>query len=452
MPMWESVSTLVKNELTERKEEGCDISGFPERIDACLDDRDALPKLYDELSALPSKPDYPYREPNGLEDILAEAGAPERGSGFAGTDEELYGKMYGAWLGRCTGCALGKPVEAYPFVSGTEEKRGYEYIREWLEGAGAYPLADYFPSSSSAEDRLRLVCPDSQKDRIRFMETDDDIRYLVLALLLNERKGNDFTPEDVRDNWMFHLPIYETFTAERIAYLNSMNCELQDPEARRIYTRTYLNPYREWIGAQIRTDHYGYVNAGYPELAAKTAYQDASFSHTKNGIYGAMFVSAMIAAAFCESDPEACIRTGMSVVPRRSRLYEALERAIEIGKTAPSRERLFEMLWDAFSSYRWVHTINNAAAVAASLVFARGDFETAVTCAVSNGWDTDCNGATVGSVMGIILGAEGIPDKWKSPLHDTLYSAIPDFHPVSISSCAERSCRLYRSLHGGSRP
>ena len=447
MPLWESVYDLVKNELIERREEGCDVSGFSERIEASRGCKEDLLALYREMSALPVRPDYPYEEPDDLREILCKASGTVRGSGFRGSEADLYDKIYGAWLGRCAGCALGKPVEAHPFVAGGDGKRGYEHIRAWLEGANAYPLSDYFPSESAASDHYRIYCPDSQKANIRFMETDDDIRYLVLALLLNERKGNDFTPDDVRDNWLTHLPVYETFTAERIAYLNSMNCDLQDEDERRAYVRNYLNPYREWIGAQIRVDHYAYVNAGFPEAAAKAAFQDASFSHTKNGVYGAMFVSAMIAAAFTERDPETCIRAGLSVIPVSSRLHEALEKAIVIGKESASQEELFHRLWDEFSCYQWVHTINNAAAVAAALVFSGGDFETAITAAVANGWDTDCNGATVGSVLGAILGARNLPEKWISPLHDTLYSAIPGFHPISISDCAKRTLNVYNKLH-----
>jgi ADP-ribosylglycohydrolase len=80
-------------------------------------------------------------------------------------------------------------------------------------------------------------------------------------------------------------------------------------------------------------------------------------------------------------------------------------------------------------------------------VYADGDFEKAITTAVANGWDTDCNGATVGSVMGALLGASNLPAKWIRPLNDTLYSAIPDFHPIPISACAARSCAVYERLH-----
>ena len=57
------------------------------------------------------------------------------------------------------------------------------------------------------------------------------------------------------------------------------------------------NPYREWIGAQIRADICGYVPRP-PGAAAKLAFRDASLSHTANGIYGAMWSAALVAAAF----------------------------------------------------------------------------------------------------------------------------------------------------------
>lgn len=157
----------------------------------------------------------------------------------------------------------------------------------------------------------------------------------------------------------------------------------------------------------------------------------------KHGIYGEMFVAAMIAAAFVELDPRRIVEIGLSEIPKTSRLAADIHKAVEIASTAKDQISLVDQIWEAFKHYNPVHTNNNAALVAASLIFGDGDFEKAVTTSVLGGWDTDCNGATVGSIMGASLGSAAIPTSWTTPLNDTLYAEVSDFHPISISECAE---------------
>ena len=113
-----------------------------------------------------------------------------------------------------------------------------------------------------------------------------------------------------------------------------------------------------------------------------------------------------------------------------------------IARSSATAEDLLDRLWQAFAHYDPVHTNNNAALCAAVLLFAGDDYEKGITTAVLGGWDTDCNGATVGSILGAKLGAQAIPAHWTEPLHDTLYSAIPGFHPIAIRECARRSKAL----------
>ena len=120
---------------------------------------------------------------------------------------------------------------------------------------------------------------------------DDDMNYTVLSLRVLERSGSNFTSEDVAQSWLFGLPAFHTCTAERVAYRNLMHGILP-PES-----GILANPFREWIGAQIRVDFYGYIAAGNPALAAQMACRDAVVAQTKNGVYAAMYIAALIASA-----------------------------------------------------------------------------------------------------------------------------------------------------------
>ena len=181
---------------------------------------------------------------------------------------------------------------------------------------------------------------------------------------------------------------------------------------------------------------------GAIEKAAELAYRDAVLSHVKNGVYGAMFCAAMISAAFCERDAERIVEAGLAQIPRNCRLTQDVRQAMAIARSSATAEELLDRLWQAFEHYDPVHTNNNAALCAAVLLFAGDDYEKGITTAVLGGWDTDCNGATVGSILGAKLGASAIPAHWTEPLHDTLYSAIPGFHPIAIRECARRSKAL----------
>lgn len=450
MAGWTSLENLLKEEIIQRAEEGCNTEGFEGRAEQAAGDLSGLNALYDELMELRQRKDYPYVEPDGLEEIRNCRPAGWRWKKPA--EEIAYDYFYGAWLGRCCGCALGKPLETGPFMSGKDGIPGWKLAYEWFRQADSYPVKNYTPIASPAGQMYGIDTvsygKQSTLEKIQFMETDDDIRYTVLGLKLMEQKGADFTTLDVGHLWLDNLPYTMLCTAERQAYLNLYQEEdfLEEGKEEEFldWVRTWRNPYREWIGAQIRVDGYAYGAAGDPALAAELAWKDASLSHVKNGIYGAMFCSAMIAAAFVEKDNRKIIEAGLAQIPKNCRLAEDIGKAVQIAETAESQLDLVEKIWNAFSHYNAVHTNNNAALCVAAILFAGDDFETAITTAVLGGWDTDCNGATVGSVMGAKLGADKIPACWKEPLHDTLYSAVPDFHPIAISACAERSREVYR--------
>ena len=75
--------------------------------------------------------------------------------------------------------------------------------------------------------------------------------------------------------------------------------------------------------------------------------------------------------------------------------------------------------------------------VAAALLYGEGDFGKSICIAVGMAFDTDCNGATVGSVLGMANGIESIPEYWTSPFNDTLYTSIFGIDKVNITERAD---------------
>ncbi|HHW24386.1 MAG TPA: ADP-ribosylglycohydrolase family protein [Bacillota bacterium] len=448
MAFWAEIKNIAFDEITQRAEEGCDVTGFREKLRNCATYEDYV-KLLCELAALVPRPEFPYDEPNEYEKIM-ELATKELPKLRAPSDDEVYDRIYGAWLGRCAGCALGKPFETYPYMSGKDGEPGWVFVKRWFEEAGKWPISFYAPKISGARQKygIGVGCPECLAENINTMCSDDDIRYMAIALLVTERYGADFGPLDVGEMWHSRLTQNQVCTAEYVAYKNYAFIKETgaSPEDMVEYVRTHHNPYREWIGAEIRIDGYAYAAAGDPMLAAKMAYADASFSHVRNGIYGAMFSAAAIAAALAGASPRECVDAGLAVIPKTSRLYEDITKAVRLAESASTVEELCDGLWREFGHYHPVHTNNNVAAVAASVIWGGGDFEKSIATSVLCGWDTDCNGATVGSIAGALCGASGLPKKWTAPLRDTLYSEVVGFHPIKISECARRSFEVYKKI------
>ena len=71
--------------------------------------------------------------------------------------------------------------------------------------------------------------------------------------------------------------------------------------------------------------------------------------------------------------------------------------------------------------------------MAASLLYGEGDYGRSVCMAVETCFDTDCNAATVGSVLGMAYGISAIPSCWPAPANDTLHTSLFGVGTVRIS-------------------
>ena len=402
--------------------------------------------LLDELADLPSKsadqeptaltrikahcPDWP--SPTAGNRAAGAAPVPKRGGTLqAQASAPTPAHLEAAWLGRAAGCLLGKPVEKLPLQG----------IRELARATGNWPLHTWFTAKGLPENLTRTYpwnkrsAPTSLAENIDGMPEDDDLNYPLLNTLLIQRHGRDFTTTDVARLWLDELPAGRTFTAERVAYRNLL-AGVEPPR-----TARHRNPFREWIGALIRADVHGWTNPGAPGAAAEQAHRDATLTHTANGVYAAMFTAAAIAeAATGHSDMHACLRTGLTVVPPASRLAKAIRHAVQLAGEHDDFDTVVDELHVTHSADHWVHAIPNTALIVAALTHANGDFSGSICRAVSGGWDTDSNGATAGSIAGLLAGAPGaLPDRWTSPLKNRLATSIADFDGTGFDTLAQQT-------------
>ena len=433
-----SLHDLVADEIAQRRETGHDVASVAQRYAVTGPaDTSTLEGLLAELSELTPPVDWPYDEPSDLPGIIATLvpAPPDEATSSLVDAARLPDRILGGWLGRIAGCNLGKPVEWGDHWTSA-------HIRDYLERAEAWPLRDYFPVLDPMPPGfdLRDNWPQTTRGRVDGSARDDDIDYAILGLHLLERHGAAIGPDHVATAWLTYLPYLQVYTAERTVYRNLLQ-GIAPGEAAAV-----RNPYREWIGALIRGDVFGWTQPGRPRAAALLAFQDASLSHTANGIYGEMWAAALVACAFTANDARSAIEASLAHIPPRSRLAAALRDVLDIEGRGAEWDEAIDAIQRRYGHYSWVHTINNAALIAAGLLWGRGDYAATVGLTVSGGWDTDSNGATAGSVAGVLLGASVLPAHFVEPLNDRVRSALFGFDDSRISDLAARTTRI--ALHG----
>jgi len=346
------------------------------------------------------------------------------------------GDIRAAWQGRVSGCILGKPLEVLSFQQGSDGIEGY------LHAANSLPLRDYVPLvEGSMVDRLGRNCC---RGHITRAEPDDDINYTLIALMLLEEHGLDLQTADVARAWLNLLPAGATWTAERAAYqtlLTRMDAEFVNGAPPGFdLDECSDNEFNDWIGAQIRADLYGWVCPGRPALAADLATRDASLSHRGDGVYGAAFIAALGAAIPATENLDEAIDIAASHIPEDSKAFTA----VSLGRSLRNDPLATDKLRKAYVDLSPVHTLNNLALVVWALCSSNGDFSAAIGNVVAAGWDTDCNAATVGGILGLM--GTPIPEHWTTPWRGRIGVSLAGHAELQLSELVERTVNVARTI------
>ena len=189
------------------------------------------------------------------------------------------------------------------------------------------------------------------------------------------------------------------------------------------------NPHADDLDFQIEADFIGLMAPGMMPQAMDIASRVGHIMNSGDGFYGGAFVAGLYAAAFLTDDPAEILDMALENIPQESTFWQCVNDVRVLHAKYPDdwKQCWFEMhkKWNidrgcpkgVFLSFNIDAKINSAY-VAMGLLYGGGDFSRSVEIAARCGQDSDCNPATVGGVLGTVLGYDGIPEFWLGPLEE----------------------------------
>ena len=336
---------------------------------------------------------------------------------FSISRSDYLDKVHGWWMGKLIGVTLGGPFE-FSMPWPPREITGYVFDA---------PAADYVG--------------------------DNDDLYVGMAYLLAlDRHGAAVTQEQLAAEFLGRLEPCRLWMANQRAYMN-LAAGLPPPKT----GHPVFNEYSWAIDAQIENDVWGLVCPGMIDAACRYADRAAHITNHADGVYGGIFTAALASGAFVERDIAALVETALVKLPPSCDYAKAVRDVIawhrkEPGDWKKTRERI-RRRWQEERGHRDESAVVNGAAVVMALLYGGGDFDETVRIGTMAGWDTDCNAATAGGVLGIILGARGIPAQWDI-FHDRYKNVSLRGLPMwmTISGLAARTAAIGEktiAAHGG---
>jgi ADP-ribosylglycohydrolase len=378
-----------------------------------------------ELRALPEDASLKAAEPDDLDGIRALRPHGVRRYWTELPEATYRDRLTGAWLGRCAGCTLGSIVELWT----------PEQMERWAAYLGeAFPPVDYWgvaerPQEFKYETSRRDSFTPAKMDGV---PTDDDLIYTQLGMLILEDYGIDFNTDDVGAAWVKYLPV-----SPASPVLGNLQAGIPPTQA-----ATVDNPTMFWIIGDIRSDPWGYAAPGYPEKAAEFAWRDATVSSRRNGIYGAMYISAVISAAFALGDPMLALEAGLAEIPANCVLAQEARWALAVADDIKDYRAARRTADKRYAGMHLVHTINNVALTIWGLKIGGDDYTKVIGETVAMGMDNDCTAATAGSIFGAAYGLDAIPEHWTRNFNNRAHSFIIGQPEFAIDDMVDRFTAL----------
>ncbi|MFE5526262.1 ADP-ribosylglycohydrolase family protein [Embleya sp. NPDC056538] len=290
----------------------------------------------------------------------------------------LFDRIHGGWIGRCLG------------------------VHEARRGSGA----------GLAEDR------------------SDAVDRAVLSLRVLELYGPGFTSAQVGGLWLLTMPFLRPFGAEQAAFLRLLEGELPPATA------------GDGSGsgasgeAMMRADLYGYVAPGDPRRAARLARKDAVVSHAGEGMYAAMWCAALAAAAFTARDVVQAVGVSLRHVPVESGVSRVVRDVLVAYARGWAWDQVVADVGPGSGSDDRHDASASAGLIAAGLLWGGTDPARQIGLAVRDEWDVHAIAPLVGSIAGVLYGAEA---GWPAEAATRVETALPGEAACALRELARRT-------------
>ena len=169
------------------------------------------------------------------------------------------------------------------------------------------------------------------------------------------------------------------------------------------------------MGAAIRSEIWACLAPGNPKLAAAYAYEDACLDHAEQGLWAEVWLAAMQAAAFVETDINRIVEIGFEHIPADAEIRAAIEDTYRWWGDSRDWKKVRLQILGKYGHENFTNVTENMAFTLLALLDGNGDFSRSICTANNCGKDTDCTAATVGALLGI-LNPEGIDERWLKPI------------------------------------
>lgn len=334
--------------------------------------------------------------------------------------KEYKDKVKGCWFGKNIGGSLGAP---------------FECIR------GVFNLNYY------THDLSKGALP------------NDDLDLQLVWLNAAEKYGRNLDAEILGEYWLSYIVAN---WSEYGAGKNNLSMGLMPP-----LSGWYNNHNKDSCGCFIRSEIWACLAPGHPEIAVKYAFEDAITDHSDEGVYAEIFCAAMESAAFAENNKDRLIEIGLSYIPENCGIRLAVNTAVECYNNGldwkAARKKILQIVPGSFGMYAGYQdreveedvpvgklgydAPSNIGLMILGLMYGEGDFSNSICIAAGCCEDGDCTAATLGALMGIMVGASSLPQKWLDPIGDEIKTISIDLTnriniPKTITDLSNRVCEL----------